>query len=303
VTDDIRALTARMAEEPGSLAFLELAEALRRRGQLDAAFKVARGGLSRYPGLADAHDLMARVLSDQGDLAGAFDAWSSALQLDPMRTSALKGIAFLYFRAGDTPAALDHLQRAMEVDPDDPTIRQAFGRIGAGRSEPSSAQDAAAGPSSRAADLPSRAAGLLSREPARRAEAPSAPTPAPASAGRTPSLFDGVDGGERGLLLIDGNGLRLGGELASSDGQEAGDRVAAQLAGVSREAARATRLLGLGSWHAIAIECPDGHLVLAPPTADTVLLASRDPSIPMGRVGLLAERAARAARTWLEAQG
>ena len=293
--DDIRALTARMAEEPGSLAFIELAEALRRRGQLEAAFKVARGGLSRYPGLADAHDLMARVLSDQGDLAGAFDAWSSALQLDPMRTSALKGIAFLYFRAGDTPAALDHLQRAMEVDPDDPTIRQAFGRIGAGRSDPSSVPDAAPGPLSRATDLPSR-------EPARRAEPPSAPTPAPASAGRTPSLFDGVDGGERGLLLIDGNGLRLGGELASSDGQEAGDRVAAQLAGVSREAARATRLLGLGSWHTIAIECPDGHLVLAQPTADTVLLASRDPSIPMGRVGLLAERAARAARTWLEAQ-
>jgi tetratricopeptide (TPR) repeat protein len=295
VTDDIRALTARMAEEPGSLAFLELAEALRRRGQLEAAFKVARGGLSRYPGLADAHDLMARVLSDQGDLAGAFDAWSSALQLDPMRTSALKGIAFLYFRAGDTPAALDHLQRAMEVDPDDPTIRQAFGRIGAGRSEASSAQGAAAGLSSRATGLPSRA-------PAEPAEALRTATPASASAGRTPGLFDGVDGGEPGLLLVDANGLRLGGELASTDGEEAGDRVAAQLAGVSREAARATRLLGLGTWHAISIECPDGHLVLARSTADTVLLASRDPSVPIGRVGLLADRAARAARTWLEAQ-
>jgi predicted regulator of Ras-like GTPase activity (Roadblock/LC7/MglB family) len=223
---------------------------------------------------------MARVLSDQGDLAGAFDAWSSALQLDPMRTSALKGIAFLYFRAGDTPAALDHLQRAMEIDPDDSTIRQAFGRMAAGRTEPSPAQGA--------------------REPATRAETPSAP--APTAAARTPDLFDGVDGGERGLLLIDGNGLRLGGELASPDGMDAGDRVAAQLAGVSREAARATRLLGLGSWHTIAIECPDGHLVLAQSTADTVLLAGRDPSVPIGRVGLLAERAARAARTWLEAQ-
>jgi tetratricopeptide (TPR) repeat protein len=289
VTDDIRTLTARIAEEPGSLAFLELAEALRRRGQLEAAFKVARGGLSRYPGLADAHDLMARVLSDQGDLAGAFDAWSSALQLDPMRTSALKGIAFLYFRAGDTPAALEHLQRAMEIDPDDPTIRQAFGRMAAGRTEGPPAQGAAAGPT-----------GPSAREQATRAEAPTAP--APAAAARTPWLFDGVDGGERGLLLIDGNGLRLGGELASPDGIEAGDRVAAQLAGVSREVARATRLLGLGSWHAIAIECPDGHLVLAQSTADTVLLASRDPSVPIGRVGLLAERAARAARTWLEAQ-
>jgi tetratricopeptide (TPR) repeat protein len=281
VTDDIRALTARMADEPGSLAFLELAEALRRRGQLDAAYKVARGGVSRYPGLADAHDLMARVLSDQGDLAGAFDAWSSALQLDPMRTSALKGIAFLYFRAGDRNAALTHLERALEVDQDDPTIPQAISRLAA---EPPPA--------------PAPAAETASREP----PAP-APVPAPPGARRAHGLFEEMDGVEQGLLLVDGNGLRLGGRLAGEDGDAAGDRVAAQLAGVSREAARATRLLGLGSWHSIAVESPDAHLVLAQPTPDTVLLATRDPSLPMGRVTLLAERAARAARAWLEAEG
>ena len=46
MTDDIRTLTTRLAEEPTSLAFLELAEALRRRGQLEAA--------SRWPGAASA---------------------------------------------------------------------------------------------------------------------------------------------------------------------------------------------------------------------------------------------------------
>jgi tetratricopeptide (TPR) repeat protein len=280
VTDDIRALTARLADEPGSLAFLELAEALRRRGQLDAAYKVARGGLARYPGLADAHDLMARVLSDQGDLAGAFDAWSSALQLDPMRTSALKGVGFLYFRAGDAPAALDHLQRAMEVDPDDPSIAQAIARLGAGMLPPSDA------PAALADAAPALAATV----------APEAAEP------RAPGLFDEMDEGEHGLLLVDANGLRVGGRLPGQQGHDAGDRVAAQLAGLSREAGRATRLLGLGGWHSIAVESPDGHLVLAQPTSDTVLLAARDASLPMGRVGLLAERAARAARVWLEAQ-
>jgi len=280
VTDDIRALTARLTDEPESLAFLELAEALRRRGQLDAASKVARAGLSRYPALADAHDLMARVLSDQGDLAGAFDAWSSALQLDTMRTSALKGIAFLYFRAGDGAAAMDHLQRALEVDPDDPTIPQAIARLGE----------------------------ALRREP----QGPAAPPPVPASPvadaapaahrARAPGVFDGLDDGELGLLLVDANGLRVSGRLQGRDGADAGDRVAAQLAGLSREAARAARLLGLGVWQSIAIESPDGHLVLAQPTPDTVLLAARDPSLPIGRVGFLAERAARAARAWLEAQ-
>ena len=116
MSDDIRMLTARVAEEPTSLAFLELAEALRRRGQLDAAGKVARGGLIRYPGLADAHDLMARILSDQGDFAGAFDAWSDALRLDPMRTGALKGIAFLYFQAGDAAAFVEKISATHNLD-------------------------------------------------------------------------------------------------------------------------------------------------------------------------------------------
>ena len=272
MSDDIRTLTDRLAAEPSSLAFLELGESLRRRGQLEAAYKVARGGAGRYPGLADAHDLMARILSDQADLAGAFDSWASALQLDPMRVSALKGIAFLYFRAGDAVAALDHLQRAAEVEPDDPSIVQAIERV---RREVT-----AAGP-----------------PPATEHPAPSPPA-LPAG-----TAFDGIDGGERGQLLVDSNGLRLAGTLAPVEGADASDRVAAQLAGASREAARATRLLGLGGWHSIALECPDGHIVLSSPTADTVLLTMRDQSLPMARVGLLAERAARAARSWLERLG
>ena len=272
MTEDIRALSARLADEPSSLAFLELAEALRRRGQLDAACKVARGGVSRYPGLADAHDLFARILSDMGDLAGAFDAWTSALQLDPMRTGALKGIAFLYFRAGDVVAALDHLQRAAQADPDDPSIPVAIERV---RGE---VRQGGAAHANGAA------------EPPRRAVAPATP-------------FEGIDGGEQGFLLVDGGGLRLSGALRAPSGEDAGDRVAAQLAGISREAARATRILGLGAWHSIAVESADGQLFLAAPTAETVLLTARDNSVPVARVGLLAERAARAARAWLEGLG
>ena len=57
MTDDIRALTARLVAEPDSLVFLPLGEALRQRRQLDAALVVAEGGVRRYPTLADAYDL------------------------------------------------------------------------------------------------------------------------------------------------------------------------------------------------------------------------------------------------------
>jgi tetratricopeptide (TPR) repeat protein len=274
-------LTSRLAEEPSSLAFLELGEALRQRGQLEAAYKVARGGQNRYPGLADAHDLVARILSDQGDLAGAFDAWSDALRLDPLRTSALKGIAFLYYRAGDVVAAVEHLERAAESDPDDESIPRALARI---RSE-----------ARRSAPVPKP---IEVAEPSRPEPADSRVDASDASSSESP--FGALEEGEHGLLLVDTNGLRLGGTLTTSAEGELGDRVAAQLAGLSREAARATRLLGLGAWHSISVETPEGQLVLSAPTSETVLLAVRDRSLPMARVGLLAERAARAARSWLE---
>jgi tetratricopeptide (TPR) repeat protein len=274
VTDDIRALTARLADEPSSLAFLELGEALRRRGQLEAAFKVARGGLSRYPALADAHDLLGRILGDQGDLAGAFDAWADALRLDPMRSGALKGIGFLYFRAGDVAAALEHLRRAAEADPDDESIAQALARVrAAARESP--------------------------REPEHRPSAAPAPSPSVDAGEVAASLFPGGEPGDQGVMLVDGNGLRLSGSLRSPSNEDVGDRVAAELAGVSREASRTTRLLGLGAWEAIAVESPEGNLFLMAPTPQTVLLTMRDPSLPMARLGLIAERAARDARVWL----
>lgn len=292
MSDDIRTLTARVADEPTSLAFLELAEALRRRGQLEAAGKVARGGLSRYPGLADAHDLMGRILSDQGDLAGAFDAWADALRLDPMRTSALKGIAFLYFRAGDVAAAIDHLQRAAEVDPDDVSIAQALVRV---RRE---SRSLAGTPPP---DAPAEPAPVAVEPPA---GPPTVPEPALPPAAQRPaaepaSPFAASDGAHS-VILVDTNGLLLAGSLPAPDGSETGDRVAAELAGVSREAARAVRLLGLGPWHTITVESPDAHFVLVQPTAETVLLAAREPSLPIARVALVAERAAREAKSWLE---
>lgn len=284
MTDDIKTLTARVAEEPSSLAFLELGEALRRRGQLDAAYKVARGGLSRYPALGDAHDLLARILSDQGDLAGAFDAWSDALRFDPMRIGALKGIGFLYFRAGDIPAALDHLRRAAEIDPDDISIRQAVERIRGSRSQPA----ADARPES--APVPAAlSGGSLSAA----ASPPAAEVIADAG---------GNGGSQKGIMLVDGNGLRLNGTLLSPGNQDVGDGVAAELAGVSKEAARTSRLLGLGGWQAIAVESPEGNLYLVAPTPETMLLTVRDPSLPMARLGLIAERAAREAREWLASE-
>src|SRR6267378_844709 len=125
MADDIRALSAQLAQDPQSLVFLRLGEALRRRGQLDAALRVAMNGLERHPHLADAHDLYARILTDKHDYERAFDEWDMAVRIAPNHTGALKGLAFLYFKVGDLAQAEAHLENARTFEPDDPSIDRA----------------------------------------------------------------------------------------------------------------------------------------------------------------------------------
>lgn len=297
MADEIRTLTAELAADPGSLAFLRLGEALRVRGQRDAAQKVAITGLTRYPHLPDAHDLFARILVDAGDLERAFDEWDMALRLDPEHSGAHKGLGFLYYRAGDLANALLHLQTAAAATPGDESLRAAAGRVRAdlsvasGRATPAGAAGAreAEPPDLQIADAGAESASPAALDVSAGAEAPS-----------TPKIFAGLEGAENGLLLLDANGMRLGGGLRTPVGTDVADVVAAHLAGVSREAGRTVKLLNLGEWQSLVVEAKDGNLALVPPTDDALLLVARDGSVPMGRLAFLAERAAKAARAWLD---
>src|SRR5690242_21765817 len=79
MTDDVRRLSDELARDPTSLVFLKLGETLRQRGQLDVARKVALRGLERHAQNADAHDLLARICVDAGELQRAFDDWEIVL--------------------------------------------------------------------------------------------------------------------------------------------------------------------------------------------------------------------------------
>lgn len=278
--DDIRALTAQLAEDPTSLVFLRLGEALRLRGQLDAALKVALQGLSRYPHLPDAHDLYARILADKKDYATAFDEWDTVLRLAPNHVGAHKGIGFLYYRAGDPEQALYHLRLAAAADPSDLGLQAAVERVAGGRE----IWDQPPEP-----PLPAPGA---APEPA----APSAPA---ASSGPDDPFRDLEGGGER-VLLVDRNGLRVGGALRAPDGRDVSDTAAAALSALTREAARAARLLELGEWGQLTVECDGVRFAVQHLAPEASLLAALDAGVPAGQLAIYADRAARAARAWLE---
>jgi len=285
MADDIRALSAQLAQDPQSLVFLRLSEALRRKGQLDAALRVAVNGLERHPHLADAHDLYARILTDKHDYERAFDEWDMAVRIAPHHTGALKGLAFLYFKVGDLGQAEAHLELARKVEPDDPSIDQAIAMMRKGTAPPAPA--AATTESSTAA---SPTAGSFTAQ-------------APQGSGLDEArVFAGLEGANEGLLLIDGAGRVLGGALKDRAGTDVTDTVAAYLAGVSQEAARTAKLLGLGAWMGLSAEGQHGNVHLAHPTPEALLLVVRERGMPLGRLAILAQRATAMARRWLEKQ-
>jgi len=311
MAEDVKALSAELARDPESLVFLRLGELLRRKGQFAAAQRVALHGLQRHPHLADAHDLYARILADHHDDEHAFDEWDMALRIAPTHIGALKGLAFLYFKIGDVAQAEAHLQAALEVAPDDASIHQAVavvrGRGTAGAAAPFAgtvapaavpAPDAAPEERPVAAEPPLP----LPAEPAAAVEAP-VPVAGAAAPMDDERVFAGLEGAQEGLLLLDAAGLVLGGGLRDPEGRDVTDAVAAYLAGVSQEATRSAKLLGLGAWTGLSAEGRLGHVHLTPPATDRLLLVVRDRSMPMGRLAVVAQRAAQAARRWLERQG
>ena len=263
MTDDIATLTLKLAQDPSSLAFLPLAEALRRRGQLDAALTVVARGAGRYPELADAHDLLARIHADRGNGDAAFDAWTTVVRLLPDHLGAHKGLAFLAYRAGDLGRSVKHLTTALELAPDDTTLASAIERIRTVMASRAAATGAALDPKP--------------AEPPQRSATEATPT-----------------------LLFDQQGRVLRGRLDRVDGVDASEAVAAALAGVSREADRAARLLQIGEWKALAIESGAVNFEVRSPSPETLLLVMRGREVPAGRLARIADKAVEQARQWLE---
>lgn len=262
MADAIRRLTAELARDPASLVFIQLAEQLRMQEQLDAAMRVVRTGLERYPDRPDVVDLYARILADAGNRDAAREAWEHTLTLAPRHVGALKGLAYLAYHERDFDAALDMLEIALSEDPADEQVVAALHTARA------------------AADREEAEARLRTGA----------------------DIFTGIEGADHALLLIDERGLVLGGVLRDARGLVVSEEVAAYVAGAAQEAERAARVLALGDWRFLECEGTDGHLHVSTPSPGAILLVRRDRKVPVGRVGLLARRAAAAARAWLEAQ-
>jgi predicted regulator of Ras-like GTPase activity (Roadblock/LC7/MglB family) len=96
-------------------------------------------------------------------------------------------------------------------------------------------------------------------------------------------------------LVADADGLLLASPQPSDD-MAVLESMAAAVAGVGDDAARAMKHLNLGNWHALVLETGGDSLALAPAPGGSLTVLSVAPHVPIGRVrALLRVATARAA--------
>lgn len=268
MADDVRRWSDELARDPSSLAFLPLAETLRRQGQLDLARKVASQGLERHPDNPDAHDQLARIHADHGHLQAAFDEWEAVLRLVPGHVGAIKGMAFIRFQQG----RLDEAERLLvlaQANVEDADITAAIDTV--------------------------RKSGAMMSMPMTTAEMSADPR----------LLFADILSNDQTAIMLDSDGLVLAGAYYAAAGRDVAEDVGATLSGVSGEAQRATRHLAMGGWRAIVFETEEAVVSLSPaPTngglaAGGLIVLAAAPATPLGQLKRLMDRCIARASSWL----
>jgi tetratricopeptide (TPR) repeat protein len=262
MTDDIRRWSDELARDPGSLVFLRLGEALRRQGQPDVAMKIALRGLDRHPNNVDAHDLLARVTIDLGDLSRAAQEWEAVLRIDPNHLGALKGLGFVSYQHGRLEEAERYLQRAASLGAGD-SVAVALNTVRRSGEISSSVVEA-----EMRADSRWLFADLLTDE-------------------------------EQTAILVDENGYVLGGIYLDSEGRDLAQEIGAQLSGISDEAVRATRHLDIGVWRSITFETDVASIAMAPTAYSSVVVVAVSRATPLGLLRRLLDRCGARAGEWL----
>ncbi len=114
------------------------------------------------------------------------------------------------------------------------------------------------------------------------------------------AFADVIGDGDQTVLLLDRSGKVVAGVYVDSLGNTVSSQVGYALGPIGAEASKAMRHLPLGSWRSLSVECEEANLALGPAGEGDVVLVAAAPSVPVGFVRRLLDRAAERALAWRE---
>lgn len=119
----------RLARDPSSLAFAQLADLYRKTGRMPEAIALCHQGLTRYPQYTTARLILAKTLLAEGRLDEAAAEIRTALEQSPKDVQCLRLAAEIERRRGNIDGAADQLERVVKLDPNDRESRTLLGLL------------------------------------------------------------------------------------------------------------------------------------------------------------------------------
>jgi len=115
-------LRKKLDKEPGSRLFAQLAEELRKDGDLEDAIRVAREGLEKHSNYPSARMTLGRALFDTGDWSAARAEFELVLKGAPDNILASRLLAESLESLGDIPAAIARYKKTLALAPGDKQV-------------------------------------------------------------------------------------------------------------------------------------------------------------------------------------
>jgi tetratricopeptide (TPR) repeat protein len=113
-----------LSEDPNSQIFAALADAYRKKGDLEKAFRICQNGLRIHPSYGSAHVVMAKINLDRGLYDWAEIEAQKAVTIDGRTRSIELLLAEIYIYKGEFNAAIKLLERLNQSEPDHPQIKK-----------------------------------------------------------------------------------------------------------------------------------------------------------------------------------
>ncbi len=115
-------LRRRLEKDPASRLFAQLAEQLRKEGELEEAIGVARAGLEKHPTYPSARLTLGRALLDSGDATAARAELAAVVQGAPDNILASRLLGETLDTLGELKAAVEQLRATLVMAPGDAQI-------------------------------------------------------------------------------------------------------------------------------------------------------------------------------------
>lgn len=248
----IQDLSAEVAANPNSTAFVDLAAVYRERGETERALRLCLRGLQRHPTHVEAHYELGRIYEIRGERELALDEWAIVRQLAPDHLPSRLDLVRLYLEEGRYAAAAIELEEARRIAPADGHVEELHERLRAAARAETNGVGRRAPPSGYFRSLP-------------------------------------VGGGVQGVLLVGADGRVQHGRLSGLD-RNLAIELASSLSGARAEAERVASYLHMGRLRGFVSEEWDRRIVVTS-LKDRMILVVTALEVPPGKAAWLAQKA------------